>query len=142
MADYNAAVQAEPKLAMAYYQLANMQAAGENVSGAIENYTRAIDSQPEQAMFWHNRGALFLRQQKESEALADFRKALSIQPEYGLAYYSKALALESLSRKQGGWGQDLLQETIGAYEQYLKYAGDDATRRDWVERRLKELRNS
>jgi len=86
MADFNRAIELDPKQFKAYYNRGGAKAAAWDVNGALADYSRAIELNPKLAAAWASRGAAKVSKGDWDGALADFNQALEIDPKLRAAY--------------------------------------------------------
>jgi tetratricopeptide (TPR) repeat protein len=103
LADYNQAIQLNPKYAEAYNNRGNLRTRLRDARGALADYNRAISLRPNSNLAYLNRGVLKDSQLNDYKgALADYDKCLSFDPQDYLVYNNRGLIKdEKLNDVQG-----------------------------------------
>ena len=83
---YQKAVELDPKLLDAFYNLANIYFVQKRFDLAEKAYARVIVQNPKDADAYNNLGVIYYRQGKPDKAREYYRRALKINPELGQAY--------------------------------------------------------
>src|SRR6266496_4192063 len=92
IADFNRAIELDPKLAISYHNRGLAQKA----KGAIPDFNRAIELNPKFAAgAYSNRGLAKQAKGDLDGAIADFNRAIELNPKDAGAYYLRALAKEA-----------------------------------------------
>jgi len=87
IADYNKAIEINPRFAMAYYNLGIAYRRKGHYDQAISDFTKAIEINPKLAMAHYNRGFAYAQGKGQyDQAISDYNKALEIDPRYAGAY--------------------------------------------------------
>src|SRR5258705_124712 len=76
LADYDKAIELNPKDALAYYNRGNVKDKTGDVDGALADYGKAIKLKPKDALAYYNRGNAKYRKGDLDGALADANKAV------------------------------------------------------------------
>ena len=125
MADFNRAIEINPKYAAAYANRGNVYQIQGNLQQAITDYNKAIEINPDIAGFYSNRGNAYQAQGKLDFAIADYNKAIEKNPKdsacyynRGLAYYSSEQYDKSLADYKVAVNQEPSKE---AYNEFIKY---------------------
>lgn len=86
MADYDAALRADPRLQFAWLNKGNILSATSDFTSALDCYNNALALDPDFAAALFNRGITYLRLGRKREAFADLSRAgeLGILPSYNL----------------------------------------------------------
>ena len=91
IADYTAAIRANPTKAMNYANRARCYAFDkEEYDQALADFDEAIRLQPDSAPYHEARGNVLRRQGKWDEALKSFDEAIRLEPDLGYAYCARA----------------------------------------------------
>jgi tetratricopeptide (TPR) repeat protein len=102
LADYNRAIELNPRLALAYKRRGNLKENNLNDrSGALADYSKAIELNPKEATVYNNRGFLRYISNDISGALAEYNKAIDLDLKNADAYnnrgFLKAYNLKDIS---------------------------------------------
>src|SRR6266536_1024347 len=92
IADFNRALQVDPKLAPAYANRGLARARKGDLDGAIADYNRALQLDPKNAKAYDNRGIAKLERGDLVGAIADFNRALQFDPKLAPAYETRGVA--------------------------------------------------
>ena len=85
IADYNQAIELDPKYAYAYGDRALAYKRQGQLDLAIADFTRAIALDPQDSISYNNRGAAYEVQGQRDKTIADYRTALKLDPTSTLA---------------------------------------------------------
>jgi tetratricopeptide (TPR) repeat protein len=80
VADFNKAIDLDPKYALAYDNRGSAYATKSNLDQAIADYNTAIDLDAKYAKAYHNRGLVYLQKGLKPQAIADFETYLRLEP--------------------------------------------------------------
>jgi lipoprotein NlpI len=94
IADYNQALELNPKLPGAYYNRGNAKMDKGDLDGAIADYTSALEINPKIALAACNRALAEQNGGNLDAAIADYNRALSLDPKIAMAYYNRGLIKE------------------------------------------------
>jgi tetratricopeptide (TPR) repeat protein len=89
LADYNKAIELNPKYFHAYNNRGVFYRNDKRNNEAIEDFNMAIQLKPDNAEIYYNRGLVFMDENKNIEALTDFNKAIELKPDYADVYNDK-----------------------------------------------------
>jgi tetratricopeptide (TPR) repeat protein len=92
MADFNHAIELNPKDDAAYYNRAQAKRLKKDTAGAIADYTRAIELGSKNPAAYNNRGNERAENNDPDGAIADYTRAIELKPNYARAYYNRAIA--------------------------------------------------
>jgi tetratricopeptide (TPR) repeat protein len=92
IADFNRAIELDPKDDGAYYNRAQAKWLKKDSAGAITDYNRAIDLGSTNPAAYNNRGNARAKNKDLDGAIADYTKAIELKPDYAGAYYNRAVA--------------------------------------------------
>jgi tetratricopeptide (TPR) repeat protein len=89
LADFEAAIKLDPKLAKAYQNRGVSRAELGDTKGAMSDFSEVVRLMPTYANAWYNRGELKYEQGDFLSALADYNKAIELQPRDGGYFNSR-----------------------------------------------------
>src|SRR5205809_2544876 len=92
MADFNRAIELNPKDDAPYYNRAQARRLKNDTAGAIADYTRAIELGSTNPAAYNNRGNARAENKDRDGAIADYTRAIELKPDYARAYYNRAVA--------------------------------------------------
>ena len=92
IADFNQAIQLEPKYALAYNNRGIAHKSRGDFDTAIADFTEAIALDPQLVLAHSNRGWAYQLTGDNSRAIADFNQAIALDPKSASAYYGRGLA--------------------------------------------------
>src|SRR5438034_386911 len=91
MADFDRAIELNPKDDAPYYNRAQAKRLKKDTAGAIADYTRAIDLGSTNPAAYNNRGNARAENKDLDGAIADYTRAIELKPDYARAYYNRAV---------------------------------------------------
>ena len=92
IADFNRAIELNPKDDAPYYNRAQAKRLKNDTAGAIADYTRAIELGSTNPAAYNNRGNARAEKNDRDGAIADYTRAIELKPDYARAYYNRAVA--------------------------------------------------
>jgi len=95
LADFDRAIELNPKDDAAYYNRAQAKRLKKDAAGAIADYTRAIELGSKNPAAYNNRGNARAENNDPAGAIADYTHAIELKPDYARAYYNRAVAKEA-----------------------------------------------
>jgi tetratricopeptide (TPR) repeat protein len=98
-AEYETALQLDPKNGGAYFQRALLKSNLADIDGAIPDYDKVLELNPSDASAYRNRGILYYRKREYARALADHEKSISLGNTTSQAYHSRGLTYEALGKR-------------------------------------------
>src|SRR5437773_260967 len=101
IADFDRAIQRDPKDDAPYYNRAQARRLKKDTAGAIADYTRAIDLGSTNPAAYNNRGNAKSENNDRDGAIADYTRAIELKPDYARAYYNRATTKEAKGDKTG-----------------------------------------
>src|SRR6059058_2141434 len=101
MADFDRAIELNPKDDAPYYNRAQAKRLKKDTAGAIADYTRAIELGSTNPAAYNYRGNARSENNDRDGAIADFTRAIELKPDYARAYYNRAMAKEANGDKAG-----------------------------------------
>jgi tetratricopeptide (TPR) repeat protein len=101
IADYDRAIQLDPKDAAIYNNRGLAKQAKGNLDAAIVDFNRAIQLNPKDAVACSNRGNAKRDKGDLDGAIADYNRAIRFDPKYAYAYYDRGLAKKQKSDLDG-----------------------------------------
>lgn len=90
IADYNKAIEIDPRHPNAYNNRGNAYADKHDYDRAFADYTKQIEIDPRHAHAYRNRGLVHYRRNELDQAIADHTRAVEIDPRYADAYDDRA----------------------------------------------------
>src|SRR5947207_7527788 len=91
IADFDRAIQRDPKDDAPYYNRAQARRLKKDPAGAIADYTRAIELGSTNPAAYNNRGNARSENNDRDGAIADYTRAIELKPDYARAYYNRAV---------------------------------------------------
>jgi lipoprotein NlpI len=101
IADYNRAIELDPKYAAAYSNRGNAKQAKGDLDGAIADCNRAIELDPKDAVAHKNRGVAKKSKGDLKGAIADYTRAIELDPKYSAAYFHRGIAKQAKGDLKG-----------------------------------------
>src|SRR5205809_4013108 len=101
IADFDRAIQRDPKDDAPYYNRAQARRLKKDTAGAIADYTRAIELGSTNPAAYNNRGNARSENNDRDGAIADYTRAIELKPDYARAYYNRAVTKEAKGDKTG-----------------------------------------
>ena len=92
IADYDKAIELDPKFAAAYNGRGNAWYVKQEYDKAIADYDKAIELDPKLAAAYNDRGNAWYAKQEYDKAIADYDKAIELDPKHAAAYTNRGLA--------------------------------------------------
>ncbi len=101
IADFNRAIQLNPKDDAPYYNRAQAKKLKNDTAGAIADYTQAIELGSTNPAAYNNRGNARVENKDRDGAIADYTRAIELKPDYARAYYNRAVLKKEKGDKAG-----------------------------------------
>jgi tetratricopeptide (TPR) repeat protein len=101
IADYDRAIQIDPKDAAIYNNRGLAKQAKGDLDAAIVDFNRAIQLNPKDAVAYSNRGNAKRDKGDLDGAILDYNRAIRLDPKYAYAYYNRGLAKKQKSDLDG-----------------------------------------
>src|SRR5437870_8040168 len=101
LADFNRAIELNPKDDAPYYNRAQARRLKNDTAGAIADYTRAIELGSTNPAAYNNRGNARAENNDRDGAIADYTRAIELKPDYARAYYNRAVAKKDKGNANG-----------------------------------------
>ena len=117
IADYDKAIELNPKDARAYYNRGNAKHQLKQHKEAIADYDKAIELNPKDAKAYYNRGNAKNELKQHKEAIADYNKAIELNPKDANAYNNRGVAKSNLKQHK---------EAIADYDKAIELKPEDA----------------
>jgi tetratricopeptide (TPR) repeat protein len=95
VADFNRAIELNPKDDAPYYNRAQAKRLKKDAAGAIADYTRAIELGSTNPAAYNNRGNARAENNDRDGAIADYTRAIELKPDYARAYYNRAMTKQA-----------------------------------------------
>jgi len=130
MAEYDRAIELDPKSVDAYYHRALLfQRQGDSKS-AFADFDRITAISPNYSEPYYGRGEIYSGQGQKDKAFAEYTKAIQTNINYGLAYYKRSLIYQSNGEYRKALDDALKARGIGIAisEDFLKELREGASR--------------
>ena len=101
IADFNRAIELNPKDDAPYYNRAQAKRLKKDTAGAIADYTRAIELGSTNPAAYNNRGNARAENSDRDGAIADYTRAIELNPNYARAYFNRAVAKQAKGDSTG-----------------------------------------
>jgi len=101
IADFNRAIELDPKDDAPYYNRAQAKRLKKDTAGAIADYTRAIELGSTNPAAYNNRGNARAENNDRDGAIADYTRAIEHKSDYARAYYLDASEVNSGPQHRG-----------------------------------------
>jgi tetratricopeptide (TPR) repeat protein len=92
IADYDRAIELDPKYAMAYHNRGLSHYNRRDYDQAIADYSHAIQLNPKYAVAYHGRGLAYRKKGEYDRAIADYDRVIELDPQYTEAYIVRGAA--------------------------------------------------
>jgi tetratricopeptide (TPR) repeat protein len=99
LADFDMALQAEPRNLPALLGRASANYASKRLTASLDDYTRVIDADPYSAMAYFKRGNTHLDLKEFSAAFNDFSESLKLDPNQPAVLLNRSIAAARLGRR-------------------------------------------
>jgi tetratricopeptide (TPR) repeat protein len=99
LADFDMALQAEPRNLPALLGRANANYASKRLTASLDDYTRVIEADPRSAMAYFKRGNIHLDLKELGSALSDYSESLKLDPDQAVVLLNRSLAAARLGRR-------------------------------------------
>jgi len=114
IAEYNEAIELDPKYADAYFNRGNANYNKGQYDQAIDDYTKAIEINPGLADAYANRGLAYAQGKGQfDQAISDFNKAIGINPGYAMAYNYRAVTYYYQGEDDKAWEDVHKAQSLG-----------------------------
>jgi lipoprotein NlpI len=104
IADYNRAIELDPKFGAAYSNRGNAKQAKGDLDGAIADCDRAIELDPKDATAHKYRGVAKKAKGDLEGAIADYNRAIELDPKFAAAYFHRGIAKQAKGDLKGAIG--------------------------------------
>jgi len=98
IADYDKAIELNPKFDAAYSNRGNVYNKEGNFTKALLDYGKALQLNPGLDVAYCNRGEIYFKEGDIGRAIQDYDKAISLDPMLGRAYFNRAACYVSLGK--------------------------------------------
>ncbi len=109
--EFDLAIEANPKDALAYYDRGVAYERIEKLDQAVADYTSALALNPKEVRAINNRAVVHIRRKKPQEAIADFTQAIKLAPHDAVCLRNRGLAYHELGK---------IDEAIADFTQAIK----------------------
>jgi tetratricopeptide (TPR) repeat protein len=99
LADFDMALQAEPRNLPALLGRANLNYASRRLTASLEDYTRIIEADPHSAMAYFKRGNIHLDLREFGSAVSDYSESLELDPNQPAVLLNRSIAAARLGRR-------------------------------------------
>jgi tetratricopeptide (TPR) repeat protein len=99
LADFDMALQTEPRNLAALLGRANANYASKRLAASLEDYTRVIDADPHSAMAYFKRGNIHLDLKEFGAAISDYSESLMLDPNQPVVLLNRSIAAARLGRR-------------------------------------------
>jgi tetratricopeptide (TPR) repeat protein len=103
IADYNRAVELDPKYAAAYYNRGVAKWQKGDLDGAFGDCNRAVELDPKDAKAYDNRAIVKQTKGDLDGAIADYNRAVELNPKDTAAYYNRGVAKQTRGDLDGAF---------------------------------------
>jgi len=104
IADYNRAIELDPKYAAAYSNRGNAKQAKGDLDGAIADCSRAIELDPKDPVAHKYRGVAKKAKGDLNGAIAEYDRAIELDPKFAAAYFHRGIAKQAKGDLKGAIG--------------------------------------
>jgi tetratricopeptide (TPR) repeat protein len=101
IANFNRAIELNPKDDAPYYNRAQAKKLKNDTTGAIADYTKAIELGSLNPAAYNNRGNARAETKDWDGAISDYTRAIELKPNYARAYYNRAVAKKEKGDRNG-----------------------------------------
>lgn len=102
IADFDAAIQVNPKYSIAYYNRGIAHSELGDLDRAIADFDKAIELDPDDPDALDQRGVAFFELRDYGRAIADYDEAVRLDPEFAAAYYHRGIAYGAIAELELG----------------------------------------
>jgi tetratricopeptide (TPR) repeat protein len=99
LADFDMALQAEPRNLPALLGRANANYVSKRLTASLEDYTHIIERDPHSALAYFKRGNLHLDLKEFGAAISDYAESLKLEPNQPVALLNRSIAAGRLGRR-------------------------------------------
>ena len=129
MADFDRAIELNPKDDAPYYNRAQAKRLKKDTAGAIADYTRAIELGSTNPAAYNNRGNARSENNDRDGAIADYTRAIELKPDYARAYYNRAVTKEAKGDETGAEADFKMAHKLDPELASEEAAGDSSSNR-------------
>ncbi len=121
LADYNRAIELDPKAAYAYDARGTLKSNSNDIKGAMADYNQAIELDPTKGLYYVSRAFLkFFKLQDTPGARSDLDRSIAVDPKAPLAYYMRGLLKNNVLKDRAGATEDFQQARLVYQQQDVK----------------------
>jgi len=129
MADFDRAIELNPKDDAPYYNRAQAKRLKKDTAGAIADYTRAIELGSTNPAAYNYRGNARSENNDRDGAIADYTRAIELKPDYARAYYNRAVTKEAKGDETGAEADFKMAHKLDPELASEEAAGDSSSNR-------------
>ncbi len=86
MADYNQAIELNPRLVVAYNNRGSLRQNSGDISGALIDFSTVLRIDPQSATAYNNRAIIYTQIGRLEEAVSDYHQAIELEPDFVSVY--------------------------------------------------------
>lgn len=99
LADFDKALQEEPRNLLALFGRANANYATQRLAASLDDYARIIDADPRSSVAYFKRGNVHLDLKEFGSAFSDYSDSLKIDPDQAVVLLNRSIAAARLGRR-------------------------------------------
>ena len=119
LANYNKAIEINPKLILAYNNRGNVKSDLKDYKGAISDFNKALVINPKDVFSYSNRGLAKAKIKDYKGAISDFTKAISLDSKDIISYMGRGVTLQMAGKKKQACSDWSKARELGYEKAYL-----------------------